>query len=129
MNLLTKAEIYAMYSEPTCDAEMVEFANDVEAAVLAKLAGMELPEPVGAYDIQTGQTGTCHDAYSLDQLRQAYAQGAASVLSAEPFGFVSLESVLRLKECGGNGSRGTVPLHGKKTPISATPLFTRKEPS
>ena len=37
MSLLTEQEIYQMYSEPCSDAEMVEFAHSIEAAVLAKI--------------------------------------------------------------------------------------------
>lgn len=36
--ILTDDEIYGMYNEPRSDAEMVAFAREVEAAVLAKLA-------------------------------------------------------------------------------------------
>jgi hypothetical protein len=68
-----------------------EFARAVEAAILAKLASAELPEPAGAYEEVVGveqfqgfpsEIIEMRDAYSADQLRQAFAQGAASQLQA-----------------------------------------------
>jgi hypothetical protein len=60
-----------------------QLALDVaEKAILAKLASAELPEPVV---IDKHESGYEIRGYKKDQLRQAYAQGAASQLSAEPF--------------------------------------------
>ena len=50
-----------------------------EKSLLAKLASAELPEPFPA-----GYIAQTEYFYTADQLRQAYAQGAASQLSAVP---------------------------------------------
>lgn len=44
MKLLTDDEILQMYSEPRSDAEMLEFAREVEAAVIAKINSQNAPE-------------------------------------------------------------------------------------
>jgi hypothetical protein len=108
MSLLTADEIGAVnfVSLDRLDYEVFEvdqssvmdFARAIEAAILAKLASAELPEP--EYYVRNHGTFNqvekyYYDAvhaderrrtrYTADQLRQAYAQGAASQLSAEPF--------------------------------------------
>jgi hypothetical protein len=77
----------------------LDFARAVEAAILAKLASAELPEPeitlawdswdesweatsLQACSLKTEENRII--GYTADQLRQAFAQGAASQLSAEP---------------------------------------------
>lgn len=86
----------------------IEFARSIESAVLAKLAGMELPEPsmwlnmeklakssmsyaTSIADANFGQrpfaytpTAGFKALHTAAQLQQAFAQGAASQLSAEP---------------------------------------------
>lgn len=82
-----------------------------EKAVLAKLAVMELPETV-VIDRHI-PTGTVIRGYTADQLRQSYAQGAASQLSAEPFTHYR------------HYDEQVQPFADEWT----IPLFTRKEPS
>jgi len=74
---------------------LIEFARAVEAAILAKLASAELPEPLvwDYYDFEGWRPRVMVDddvceTYTADQLRQAYAQGAAAQLAEKPFGFV-----------------------------------------
>lgn len=98
------------------------FYEVAEAMILEKLAGMELPEP----EIKEAKFGG-YDAYTATQLHQAYAQGAASQLSAEPFAWISSESVYRLNN-GGNDSKGTVPVHANRTSVSKLPIYTLKQP-
>jgi len=87
------------------------FARAVEAALLAKLAVMELPfgDDIEAWlEVRSGEE-------IATAFRQAFAQGAASQLSAEPAAhFVELEGVW---------------VHAKNEHEGfTTPLFTRKEP-
>lgn len=76
------------------------FAKALQAAILAKLASAELPEPFGLFCgvrhdppktkefwgmlNEGADNGSKCNLYTADQLRQAYAQGAAAQLSAEP---------------------------------------------
>ena len=82
MSILTEKEREDVYkywlnsSTLTNEDGLIQLA---ERAVLEKLAGMELPEPINRDETEHGT-----DYYTADQLRQAYAQGAASVLSAPP---------------------------------------------
>jgi hypothetical protein len=89
-----------------------QLALDVaEKAILAKLASAELPEP-NYFQPQIFDKKKPY--YTADQLRQAYAQGAASQLSAEPaghFGFVESSQIWE-------------EFHAP----AGTPLFTLKEP-
>ena len=84
--LLTDDEIKEIFrNEGPSDFELC-FARAIEAAILAKLASAELPEPAMKHyqrDFRMQITGET-PFYTADQLRQAYAQGAASQLSAEP---------------------------------------------
>ena len=60
-----------------------DFARAIEAAILAKLASAELPEPElhdGITVTAKGKYKSTEDGYTADQLRQAYAQGAAAQL-------------------------------------------------
>jgi hypothetical protein len=99
MSLLTKEDLRAAGAMFHSDGT-VFFTNleQLNAALLAKLASAELPEP--EYYVRNHGTFNqvekyYYDAvhaderrrtrYTADQLRQAYAQGAASQLSAEPF--------------------------------------------
>ena len=114
--LLTDYEIkdmevkaYADYFTDKNDDHDIAFARAVEAAILAKLASAELPEPFPA-----GYISQTEYFYTADQLRQAFAQGAASQLSAEPvghFGFVESSQIWE-------------EFHAP----AGTPLFTLKEP-
>jgi hypothetical protein len=56
-------------------------ARKIEAAILAKLASAELQEPV---DCVGGWEEPVTYYYTADQLRQAYAHGAASQLAEKP---------------------------------------------
>ena len=59
-----------------------------------------------------------------EQLRNAVAALESDIaLAVEPFGWVSRESIYRIKR-GGNGSKGTVPIHAKASSISRIPLYT-----
>jgi hypothetical protein len=79
MTILTKDEIDTCALDGCRDD--YAFAEEVEKAVLEKLAGMELPEPeVMGWD----RLDCAIEGYTAEQLHQAFAQGAASQLSAEP---------------------------------------------
>lgn len=122
--------------EDQCEMIIGKAAFDsIEAAVLAKLAGVELPEPFGLFCgvrhdppktkefwgmlNEGADNGSKCNLYTADQLRQAYAQGAAAQLSAEPAcwesnltgSFLSPESK----------ASGECPKHFD------VPLYTRKE--
>jgi len=112
------------------------FARAIESAVLEKLAWMELPEPFGLFCgvrhdppktkefwgmlNEGADNGSKCNLYTADQLRQAYAQGAASVLSAEPSGFISPHDLKMLKE--GYPATVVMLLGAKRT----QPLYTLK---
>ena len=150
MNILTEKEREDVYkywlnsSTLTNEDGLIQLA---ERAVLEKLAGMELPEPVSFRDFQYQDRGGMWNpflnekhlkdtkadgtwpirvVFSGDQLRQAYAQGAASVLSAEPIFFYR-------PTCNGEMYEG--PHHAKsiggrmlreEKPNEWVPLFTLK---
>jgi len=108
--LLSDYEILEM----AVDEELVhalDFARAIEASILAKLASAELPAPNrhgGTYE------SSPFNYYTADQLRQAYAQGAASQLGAEPVVFLAPSGhVYGMKVAAGTNSK---------------PLFTLKEP-
>lgn len=90
MQLLTKEDIRAAGGIAHSDGN-VFFTNieQLNAAILAKLGAMELPEP--AYR-GPASTGSYFDAYTAAQLtawgNTRYAQGAAAQLAEKPFGFV-----------------------------------------
>lgn len=87
MSLLTDDEIEAICKELWLHPKKLYRA--LEAAIIAKLASAELPEPAmlthGAIDT------TEKPWFTADQLRQAYAQGAASQLSEEPIAFTDVD--------------------------------------
>lgn len=116
MSLLTDEEIEAIWcnSNPTY-FEAQSFARAVEAAILAKLASAELPEPVELNPSANSVTG-----YTADQLRQAFAQGAASQLAEKPVAEI-------------NNENGSMPVVWWKKRAhlrlpTGTKLFTLKEP-
>jgi len=89
--LLSKEDVRAAGGIVHSDGN-VFFTNleQLNAAILAKLARAELPEPtVYSYNIETH--ANLLDAYSADQLtawgNTRYAQGAAAQLSSEPVFF------------------------------------------
>lgn len=93
MSILTEEEIDALlkpyqYASGTIDMDgddiedQRKMLRSVESAVLAKLAGMELPKPV-VIDRHI-PTNVVIRGFTATQLHQAFAQGAASQLSAEP---------------------------------------------
>jgi len=104
--------------------------------LLAKLAGMELPEPTGAYEEVVGKEKwqgfeseiiEMRDAYSATQLHQAYAQGAASQLAEQPYAWIVTTEMQ-------DGTSRTYPLTGRYKDILAvcdsgrpTPHYTLKE--
>ena len=89
-----------------------------EKAVLEKLAGMELPEP--ELDVISDYGFFEYSQASIDAaIRQAFAQGAASVLSAEPVATVTDNFATDYSEIGRTYQK----------PISiGTPLYTLKAP-
>ena len=95
--LLSDEEISQISLSAVTVKDATEDVRAIEAAILAKLAAKDLPEPVGAYELVVGQEEwqgcpseiiEMRDAYSAEQLNEAHAQGfaagAASQLSAEP---------------------------------------------
>lgn len=98
MNLLSDEEIALAWigiNDPIAlggnfkDSEHVKnFAANLEAAVLAKLASAELPEPVV---IDRHESGIVIRGYTAAQLQQAHAQGfaagAAAQLAEKPSAF------------------------------------------
>lgn len=139
MNILTEKEREDVYkywlnsSTLTNEDGLIQLA---ERAVLEKLAWMELPEPFGLFCgvrhdppktkefwgmlNEGADNGSKCNLYTADQLRQAYAQGAASVLSAEPSGFISPHDLKMLKE--GYPATVVMLLGAKRT----QPLYTLK---
>lgn len=120
MSLLTDDErdalFVAHYDKNQCvDTLLVAF----EAAILEKLASAELPKPA---DCVGGWEEPVTYYYTADQIRQAYAQGAASQLSAEPVGeFEALP----------DPTVGEIPwlnIYDIKSRVVGTKLYTRKEP-
>ncbi len=114
--LLSDDEIRRLhgFSDGTAGAKVMgKLVKDAEAAILAKLGAMELPEPVV---IDKHESGYEIRGYKKDQLRQAYAQGAAAQLTHEPSGFTTPEfcSIFLAESCAKE--------HGE--PI---PLYTRRE--
>lgn len=90
--LLTDEEIIAAGYKSGDPDGLLQFGRNLEAAILENLASAELPEPAGRvmaehngfvrgrlYRIEDRVDGK--PLYTADQLRQAYAQGAASQLA------------------------------------------------
>jgi hypothetical protein len=115
MSLLTDDEIDEALGCSTFGGTLD--ARAVEAAILAKLASAELPEP--AYRKLNDPVGY----YTADQLRQAYAQGASSQLSAEPFAEIGYAA----QTVGSEVKTPAVKIL-KAIPPVETKLFTLKEP-
>jgi hypothetical protein len=117
MSLLTDDEIAnaVIAAKVKCVHPNAETTRDVaraiEAAILAKLASAELPEPFHA-----GYIAQTEYFYTAAQLHQAFAQGAASQLSAVPSGFTTPDF------CNIFFSEACAKKHG-----GAIPLFTLKE--
>ena len=88
MSLLSDKEIDACWNPMSCGygKSRYNIAKALQAAILAKLASAELPEP-----LQRDHTEHDVDYYTAAQLHEAHAQGfaagAASQLSAEPVAF------------------------------------------
>ena len=84
--ILSDEEISDLWVTELDDRKTVTtFARAIEAAILAKLASAELPEPAirdGEWFEENSRAAT--DFYTADQLRQAYAQGAAAQLAEKP---------------------------------------------
>jgi len=121
MSLLTDDEIKAAWALVPLGLEADDisaFANLIESALLAKLAVMELPKPAE----ETWRNNARFFIYTADQLRQAFAQGAASQLSAEP----SAYELSATKYANGRELVYTVP-DALASYIKVTPLYTRKE--
>jgi hypothetical protein len=96
MELLTDDEIHEDYKALRGDKQprYIEIYRAAEAAILAKLGEMELPEPAMKHyerDYAMQITGE-KSFYTADQLHQAYAQGfargAAAQLAEKPTAWV-----------------------------------------
>lgn len=128
--------IYTYRDYRSHDSWYARFASAVQDAVLAKLAGMELPSAVAYRKPGNGDywdysdhgfgwglaAPIQHALFTAAQLHQAFAQGAASQLSAEPIGFISPHDLNMLQD----GYPATVVMlsSAKRT----QPLYTLKEP-
>jgi len=115
MSILTEEEIGRIDADTDTQTN---YARAIESAVLEKLAGMELPwgDDIEAWlEVRTG-------AEIAAAFHQAYAQGAASVLSAEPIGFIAPHE---LKNLGDGYAAMVVMLAGAKRTV---PVYTLKEP-
>jgi hypothetical protein len=77
MSLLTDDELWALVP----NADNLESARAIEAAILAKLGAMALPEPLS---MGSSVAGVFLDVYLPVHLHQAYAQGAAAQLAERP---------------------------------------------
>ena len=128
MSILTEKEVNAAWedactADPTGAQQRFKLTSAIESAVLEKLAGMKLPEPeikACQYKWSNGRAElhpTPVTGYTADQLHQAYAQGAASVLSAEPVAWfdVCMESAYTEKELDCGPVDGLTPLYTLKT--------------
>ena len=105
--ILSEQDIAEISLSAVTVKDAVADARAVEAALLAKLASAELPEPA----LPTHAKGPM---FTADQLRQAYAQGAAAQLSAEPVGSVYNNH---------QGSWALLKVQAKDD----TPLYTRRQ--
>jgi hypothetical protein len=93
MNLLTDDEILSLRKwdgkGSTLRLDKLAFARAIEAAILAKLASAELPEPQ-QYPAECfmRELPVC-DALAVSiAIKQAYVQGAAAQLAKEPTAFM-----------------------------------------
>ena len=113
MSILTEKEIAHIAGAES--RNVMEFARAIESALLEKLAGMELPEPAGRvqlYDSEGTPYSEPTEDYTADQLHQAFAQGAASQLSAEPFTHYRHYD----EQVQPFADDGTIPLYALKEP-------------
>jgi len=119
MSLLTDDEIDALGLTSATKTDV----RDIERALLAKLASAELP-PLPAYECgpHTGHSAVRTDEGIEAYGRQAYAQGAARQLSAEPRLYAY--SVNKVH----NEYSEFMPPHDAYDEGTLTPLFTLKEP-
>lgn len=122
--LLTDEEKNAVYLQwLTRTGDMLLLIDLTEAAILAKLASAELPEPaIFQYDAMLASP---IKAYTADQLRQAYAQGAAAQLAEKPTCWVIFTD-------GGNARMwSTFQPHVQKLAdaegLAVTELYTRRQ--
>jgi hypothetical protein len=139
--LLSEAEWFAAIEKISpLDGETVsahtleQISRAIEAAILAKLGAMDLPEPIKTY--LKSKNGPAVSVYSADQLRQAYAQGAAAQLAERPVGYMrkwAFDGETPVKERKENG-RMAWPYRFKLLPITEInalpddlPLYTRRE--
>jgi len=99
--LLTDDEINACWNGPMPSGfakSQYDIARAIESAILAKLAGAELPEPVAVYanhratpegttefyGFASNHLSIASFLYTAEQLHQAFAQGAAAQLAEKP---------------------------------------------
>ena len=122
MSLLTKEDVRAAGGIVHSDGN-VFFTNldQLNAAILAKLASAELPEPVMVMHKNLPAVGVFTTAQLTAWGNTRFAQGAASQLSAVPSGFLSKHNLEMLKQ---GYPQTIVMLEGAKRDV---PLFTLKE--
>lgn len=116
MTTLTNEEIRKLQAQHPTENDPMPFARAVEAAVLAKLASADMPEPFPA-----GYIARTEYFYTEAKLRQYGAACAARMLSKEPDGWVCKSRGLIAVECPAEddyrfhlGTWG--PLYAKETP-------------
>ena len=135
MSILTEKEIAHIAGAES--RNVMEFARAIESEVLAKLAGMELPEPelmplllIGVKHsgenlgersfTEAGFYSAASEIFKLGQ-NQAFAQGAASQLAKEPSAWVLTNGDVTKWE-------GEKVAHDFRNHDKAEPLYTLKEP-
>jgi hypothetical protein len=97
-------------SKPITQRE-IEFARAIEAAILAKLGAMELPEPAM-------KTFTLGPMFTTEQMNARFAQGAAAQLAERPTCWITPD---------GEGFRIRLSPPVDAVPLGWQELYTRKE--
>jgi hypothetical protein len=83
--------------------------------------------PLPEMDARSGYTGQQMVEYALTALLPAAIKHAqSSPTSLTPIGWMTRESRARLTSFG-NGSRGSVPLHSKRSNVACLPVFAACE--
>jgi len=111
-------------SKPLTQRE-IDFASAIESAVLAKLAGMELPEPETFEAWNSKQHGDPEEIGLLQALRIAYCCGQDSVNQRQAYAQGAASQLVQKKADGELQERNIK----SKVDRLAFNLFTRKEPS
>jgi hypothetical protein len=126
MSLLSDDEIDVCWNGPMpCGygKSRYNIAKALQAAILAKLASAELPSD--AWDAFVKNECSAPE-FTADQLRQAFAQGAASQLAQEPSAY--LWAPRKKPELAKLAFQPEPSIQLKALGYLSQPLFTRKEP-